>query len=116
MPTGWGLKVGGWASEAYFRVRVLRYVDAVDEPDLMRLVLHDHGTGPDAVSEESHAAHQRPVGDAGRGEDDRLPGRQILRPVHLLEIGDAHRTAALFVFRLADHQAREDLAVQAAHR
>ena len=34
----------------------------------------------------------------------------------LAEIGDAHRAAALFVLGLADHEAREDLAVQAAHR
>ena len=45
-----------------------------------------------------------------------LARREILRPVDLLEVGDPHRAAALLVLRLADDQAREDLAVQAAHR
>ena len=45
-----------------------------------------------------------------------LPGREILRAIDLLEVGDAHRAAALLVLGLADDEAREDLAVQAAHR
>ena len=45
-----------------------------------------------------------------------LARREILRPVDLLEVGDPHRAAALFVLRLGDDQPREDLAVQAAHR
>ena len=45
-----------------------------------------------------------------------LAGREILRAVDLLEVGDAHRAAALFVLGLADDEPREDLAVQAAHR
>ena len=45
-----------------------------------------------------------------------VAGREILRAVDLLEVGDAHRAAALFVLGLADDEAREDLAVQAAHR
>ena len=45
-------------------------VNAVDEPDPVRLVLHDHRARADAVAEEPDAAHQRAVGDAGRREDD----------------------------------------------
>ena len=45
-----------------------------------------------------------------------LAGREILRAVDLLEVGDAHRAAALLVLGLADDEPREDLAVQAAHR
>ena len=70
----------------------------------------------DAVAEEAHAAHQRAVGDAGRREDDARAGREILRSVDLLEVGDAHRPAALLVLGLGDDEPREDLAVQAPHR
>src|SRR5258706_14013695 len=93
-----------------------RDVDAVDEPDAVRIVLHDHGACANAVTEESDAFHQRPIRDAGCGEDDALARRQILRAVDFLEIGDPHRAAALLVLRLADNETREDLAVQATHR
>ena len=45
-----------------------------------------------------------------------LARREILRRVDALEVGDPHRPAALLVLRLGDHEPREDLAVQAAHR
>ena len=45
-----------------------------------------------------------------------LPGREVLRPVDPLEVGDAHRAAALLVLRRADDEPRVDLAAQAAHR
>src|SRR5687768_3703244 len=44
-------------------------VNTVDETDLVRLVLHDHGAGAVAVAEEAHPLHQRPVRDAGRSEN-----------------------------------------------
>src|SRR5262245_60215986 len=107
----------GWqSSETYLHVGVRRDVDAVDETDAVRFVLHDHRAGPRAVAEKADAAHQRAVGDAGGREDDAVARREILRAVHLLEISDAHRAAALLVLGLADHEAREDFAVQAAHR
>ena len=72
--------------------------------------------GPGAVAEEAHALHQRAVGDAGRGEDDVLARREILRLVDPLEVGDAHGAAALLVLRRVHDEPREDLAAQAAHR
>src|SRR6476620_6985509 len=66
-------------SESDLHVGILRDVNAVDEPDPMRAVLHDHRACTRAVAEEPDAAHQRAVGDAGRREDDVLAGRQILR-------------------------------------
>ena len=44
-----------------------------------------------------------------------LARREVPRPVDLLEIGDAHRAAPFLVLRLADDEAREDFAVEAAH-
>src|SRR4051794_14575438 len=102
--------------ESDLHVGILRDVNAVDEPDAVRLVLHDHRTGARAVAEEADAAHQRAVGDAGRREDDAFAGREIPRSVDPLEILDAHRAAALFVLRLVDDEPREDFTVQAAHR
>ena len=46
----------------------------------------------------------------------RAARREILRSVNPLEVGDPHRAAPLFVLGLVDDEAREDLAVQAAHR
>src|SRR5262245_10743811 len=106
----------GTSSESDLHIDVWRDVDAVDEPDAMRLVLHDDRAGPHAVSEESHAAHERAVGDTGGGEDDARPGGEILRSIDPLEVGNAHGAAPVFVLRLVDHQSREDLAIQAAHR
>src|SRR6185503_19299399 len=105
-----------YSSEMYLDVLGGRDVNAVDEPDLVRLVLHDHRTGADAVAEEANAPHQRAVGDAGRREDDVLAGGEVRGAVDLLDVSDPHRAAALFVLGLADDEAREDLAVQAAHR
>ena len=61
------------------------------------LALHDDRAGANAIAEEADAFHQRAVGDAGRGEDERLAGRQVLRRVDPLQVGDPHRPAALFV-------------------
>src|SRR3989442_15754043 len=90
-------------------------MNAVDEPDLMRIVLHDHRTGSDAVAEESYALHQRSVGDAGGGENHAGAWREILGSVNPLEIGDAHRAATLLVLGCADDEAGEDLPAQTAH-
>ena len=61
-------------------------------------------------------SHQRAVGDAGGREDDVLAAGEVRRPVDPLEVGNAHRAAALLVLGLVDHETGEDLAVQAAHR
>src|SRR5678816_2101915 len=76
-------------------VGVRLHVDAVDEPDPVRVVLHDHRAGARAIAEEPDTAHQRAVGDTGRREDDVVARRQILRAVDLLEVADPHRAAAL---------------------
>src|SRR5919197_5045968 len=102
------------ASEPNLHVGVVRDVNAVDEPDPVGIVLHDHRARASAIAEESHAAHQRAVGHAGRGEDDAPAGREIAGAIDLLEVGDPHRAAALLVLRLVDDQARVDLAVEAA--
>src|SRR5436190_5038772 len=91
-------------------------VNAVDKPDLVRIVLHDDRSGAGPVAKETDAAHQRAVGDAGGGKDDALAGREIARPVNLLEVGNPHRPAALFVLRFAYDEPRQDFAIQAAHR
>src|ERR1051326_3565616 len=78
-------------SEANLHVFLRCHVDAFDEADAMRVVLHDHRARADAVAEKSHALHERPVGDARRGEDDVLAGREILRVVDHLEIRAAPR-------------------------
>src|SRR4029453_16628838 len=98
--------------EANFDIRRGRDVDAVDEPDAVRIVLHDHGAGANAVAEEPDAFHQRAVGHAGGGEDDAVAGRQILRRVDLLEVADPHRAASFLVLRLADHETRKNLPVE----
>src|ERR1700674_459051 len=66
-------------SEVDLHISRRRDMDAVDEPDAVRIVLHDHRARPGAVSEESDPLHQRTVGDAGRGENDPLARREILR-------------------------------------
>src|SRR2546421_3327308 len=103
------------ASETNLHVLRRRHVNAVDEADAVRVVLHDDGARADSVAEEPDTLHQRPFRDAGGGEDDVVARREIPRLVDLLEIGDAHGAAALLMLRLADDQAREDLAVEAAH-
>src|SRR3954447_11976062 len=69
-------------------------MDRIDETDPRRMTLHDQRAGPDTVAEEADAFHQRPVRHPGGGEDDVLAAREILRAVHFLEIGNAHRAAA----------------------
>src|SRR2546421_9124489 len=98
------------ASEANLHVLRRSHVNAVDEADAVRVVLHDHGARADAVAEEPDAFHQRPLGDARRGEDDVVARREIPRLVDLLEIGDAHGAAPLLMLGLADDETREDLA------
>src|SRR6478736_5041170 len=69
-------------------------VNRVDEADARRVALHDDRAGAGAVAEETDAAHQATVGDAGGGEDDALAGGELLRGVDAVRIGDAHRAAA----------------------
>src|SRR5258708_37916287 len=103
-------------SETYLHVHAVRDVNAVDEPDLVRAVPHDHGARADPVAGEPDAAHQRPVGDAGRGDDDVLARREAFRAVDLLEVGHTHRAATPVLLPLTDVEARENLAIQAARR
>src|SRR5204862_5930632 len=74
-------------SEADLDVRFAGDVNAVDEPDLMRIVLHDDGARPRAVAEKSDAAHERPVGHAGGRKDDTLAGSEIVRSIEAFDIG-----------------------------
>src|SRR3954463_16092271 len=80
-------------SESDLHVGILRDVNAVDEPDAVRLVLPDHRAGARPVAEEPDAAHQRAVGDAGRREDNVFAGREILRSIDAFEVLDAHCAA-----------------------
>src|SRR5262245_60754129 len=102
-------------SEPYAHHPLLLDVDRVDEANTRRVALHDDRAGTHAVPEEADAAHQGTVGDAGRGENDPLARRELLRGVDLAGLAP-HGAATLLVFGLPDHEAREDLAVQAAHR
>src|SRR5262245_33592939 len=92
-----------------------RDVNAVDEPDLVGIILHDHGTRPHTVAEEPHALHQRALGHARGGKDHARAGREIVRPVDPLEVRDAHRAAALFVLGFGDDEAGENFAIQTSH-
>src|SRR6185436_12147216 len=104
------------ASEADLDVLLRRDVNTVDEPDAVRVVLHDDRARANAVAEETDALHEGALGDARGREDDVVARREILRLVDLLQILDAHRAAPLFVLGLADDQPRENLAVEAPHR
>src|SRR4051812_25920566 len=106
---------GALISETHSHSARLLDMGGVDETDPRRMTLHDQRAGPDTVAEEADAFHQRPVRHPGGGEDDVLAAREILRAVHSLEIGNAHRAAARLVLRRRHHQPAEDLAVQAAH-
>src|SRR3954467_6089372 len=106
---------GSLISEPHSHSARLLDMDGIDETDPRRMALHDQRAGPDTVAEEADPFHQRPVRHPGGGKDDVLAAREILRPVHLLEIGDAHRAAARLVLRRRDHQPAEDFAIQAAH-
>src|SRR5688500_1202990 len=103
-------------SELYFEVLGSVHLNTVDKTDPGRMRLHDERRRPRAVAEEADAAHQRAVGDTGRREHDPLGGREVLRLVNPLEVGDPHRPAPLFVLRLAHYEPREDFTVEAAHR
>src|SRR2546427_9695685 len=103
-------------SESNPDVRIRIDVDAVDETYLMRVRLHHERSRPDSVTEEADASHQRAVRDARGREDNPLAGRKLLRPVHLLEVGDAHGAAPLLVLGLADDESRENFAVETPHR
>src|SRR6266487_1005387 len=108
-------RMGTRASEADLHVLGGGHMDAVDEADAVRVVLHDDRARTDAVAEKAHALHRRALGDACGSEDDVVAGREILGSVDPLEVLDAHGAAALLVFRLADDQPRENLAVETPH-
>src|SRR3954464_13508110 len=95
-------------SESYPQILARLDVDGVDEADAGRVALHDDRAGAGAVAEETDAAHEGAAGDAGRRENDPVSGSEILRGIDPAGILDAHGAAALLVFRLADHETRED--------
>ena len=63
------------------RAVAVEHVDRVDEADLLGLVGHHQRVGPRAAAEEADALEQVAGGDAGRGEDEVLAGRQVLGAV-----------------------------------
>src|SRR5262245_12216108 len=89
-------------------------MNAVNEADAMRMRLHDERRRPDAVTKEPDAFHQRAIGHAGGGKHNVVAGGEVLRAVGLLEVGDPHRPAALFVLRCAHHESSVYLAAQTA--
>src|SRR3954468_19884520 len=93
--------------EPYLHVHTVGDVNAVDEPDLVRVVLHDHRAGADAVAEEADSPHQRAVGHSSGRENDARPWREILRAIDLLEIGNAHRATPLLILGLSNDEPRE---------
>ena len=66
------------------------------------------------MAEEAHAAHERAVGHARRGEDDLLARCEVALGVDALGVGDAHRQHALLVAVLGRDEASLHAAVQAA--
>ncbi len=85
----------------------------VDEAYLAIVIGQDQRMRAGAFAEEAHTTKQAASGDAGACEDDFLPGREIFRVVNALGILDAHLRDALVVFGFGNHQARENLAIQA---
>src|SRR5207249_1201659 len=77
--------------QAYFEVGPVVDVDRVHEPDALRLLEAHHDAvraGP--VPEEVDPAEQLAARDAGRGEEEPLPGREGLGRPDPVEVGDAH--------------------------
>src|SRR5688500_133801 len=79
-------------------------LDAVDEPDAMRMGLHEHRADADAFAEKAYALHQRTVGDAGRCENDVASGGKVFGLEDALHVRDPHRLAPFFVARLGDDE------------
>ena len=88
----------------------------IDEAHLAFLEIHDQGMSAGAIAEETHAAEDIAVGDAGAGEDDLAAGSEIFGFVNALGVSDAHFGQAFLMFGLADHQARQHLAIEATQR
>src|SRR4051812_14613400 len=65
-------------------------VDGVDEAYVPRLGGHYERVCTLARAEETDALEQRAIGHAGRGEDDLLAGREVVRLVNLVGVADAH--------------------------
>ena len=85
------------------RVRPAFDVDTIDESNVFRFAGHHHRVRALAGAEETHAAHQRSIGNSGGREDDLLTGREILGVVNFVRIGDAHRLQALDHFLCQRH-------------
>src|SRR5262245_11479770 len=103
------------ALEPDFHVGSGGHVNAIDESDSVRCILHQDRMSARAIAEKPHATHQRAISDARGSEDDLFAGGEIPGTIDPLEIRNPHRPAPLFMLGLADHQARKNLAVQAPH-
>ena len=97
--------------EADLNVGPLFEADRFNEADLAFVKGEDHGRGANPFTEKAHAFKQVAVGDAGACEDHLFSRGQVFGVVDSLSIGNAHFGKAFLILRLADHQAREDLAV-----
>src|ERR1700747_2372211 len=82
------------ASEPDLHVLRGGHMNAVDEANTVRVILHDDRTCADAVAEKADALHQRALSDAGGGENDVVPRREILGAIDPLDVFDAHGAAA----------------------
>src|SRR5215218_4626816 len=91
-------------------------VDAVDEPDLPRIGLHDERLRANAVAKKPDAFHEGTVGHARGREDQRATRREIGGPVDTLRVSDAHGLAPRLVFGGAHDEPGVDFAIQASHR
>src|SRR5271169_4787350 len=87
-----------------------------DEAYLALVQGENHGGSTNAFAEETDALEKIAVGDTGAGKDHFLAGSEVVSVVDAAGIFDTHFFEAGVMFRLADHQAREDLAVEAAQR
>src|SRR6267143_144747 len=102
--------------EPHLDVRSLLQVHRIDEAHLPLIERQNHRTCAHAFAEKPDALQQISVRHSRARENHFLPRRQIFGVVNTLQILHAHFCQAFRVLRLADHQPRKNLPIQAAQR
>src|SRR5262249_12019073 len=92
----------------------VEHVDRVDEADLLGLVRHHQRVRPGAAAEVPDPLEQVAGGAPRGGEDEPLPGGELLGRVDAFLVTVAHRRAAGMLLVAAVAEARLDLAAEAA--
>src|SRR5216684_3538384 len=100
--------------KANFNIGPLLQMHRIDEAHLPVIQRQDHRTRSNAFPEEPHALQQVSIRHARACKNHFLAGRQILGVVNALRILYAHFCQPFGVLRLAHHQPRQNLPIQAA--